>query len=182
MIGYKATENGKCLNQLYEVGQTYTLDGKPIMCEKGFHFCQDLFDVFDYYTPNKDIKVFKVEALGDTINSESKSVTNKIKILEEVDLNNLIVEKYNEKRYFDNKGNFVKKEFPCGYWEKYEYDKNGNRIKYENTDEHWEKYEYNENNKLVKTKYSDDSWNKYYYDENNKCIKIENSDGYCVEG
>ncbi|MCK9272968.1 hypothetical protein M0P65_05465 [Candidatus Gracilibacteria bacterium] len=182
MIGYKATYNGKCLNQIYEVGQTYTLNDEIIMCVKGFHFCQDLYNVFDYYPPNKNLKVFKIEALGNIETNDDKSVTDNIKILEEVNLSNIIVEKNGIKKYFDNKGNYIKFEY-CNsyYWEKYEYNENNNKIKTEYSGgcwEKWEKYEYDLNNNLIKKEDSYGYWTKYEYNENNKCIKVECSDGY----
>ncbi|MCK9273357.1 hypothetical protein M0P65_07515, partial [Candidatus Gracilibacteria bacterium] len=142
IIGYKATYNGKCLNQLYEVGQTYTLKGELVMCAKGFHFCKHLYDVFTYYPPNQEIKVFKVEALGNIETEDDKSVTDKIKILEEVDLNNIIVERYGYKKYFNNKGIFIKLEYPDDSWIKYEYNENNDIIKEECSNGSWWKYEY----------------------------------------
>ncbi|MCK9272970.1 hypothetical protein M0P65_05475 [Candidatus Gracilibacteria bacterium] len=177
MIGYKATYNGKCKDQLYEVGQTYTLDGELVMCLNGFHFCQDLYDVFNYYLENKNTKVFKVEALGNIKTIDDKSVTDNIKILEEVSLSNMIVEKNGIKKYFDNKGNYIKKEYPDGYWEKYEYNERKDLIKTENFDGFWIKYEYDENGNRIKRNYSDGSWLKYKYNENNKCINVEYGKG-----
>ena len=199
MIGYKATINGECKDQLYEVGKTYTLDGELIMCEKGFHFCEDLIDVFKYYNPNKDIKVFKIEALGNIKTFDDKSVTDKIMILEEVDLSNMVLEKDGYKRCFDCKCNYIKEEGPYDYWAKYEYDSNKNRIKEvnangflieweydensnlirrETSDGHWAKYEYDSNNNIIKEEHSDGFWIKYEYDENNNIIKCEDSYGW----
>ncbi|MCK9272953.1 hypothetical protein M0P65_05390 [Candidatus Gracilibacteria bacterium] len=178
MIGYKATYNGRCIDQFYEVGETYTLEGKLIMCENGFHFCQDLYDVFTYYSPQKDIKVFKVEALGETINHPDKSVTNKIKILEEVNLSNLILEKRGFKKHFDNKGNFIKYEDSKDFWVKYEYDENNNLIKYENSKGFWIKNEYNSNNNIIRAEDCTGYWIKYEYDKNNNLIKVERLNGY----
>jgi len=153
MIGYKATTNGKCKRKTYKVGETYTLKGEMKMCKKGFHFCQDLYDVFNYYLPSKDTKVFKVEALGNIETIADKTVTDNIKILEEVNLSNMILEKYGNKMYFDNKGNCIKTEYPDGFWWKYEYDFNNNLIKEEKSDGSWTKFEYNEKNKWIKTEY-----------------------------
>ena len=177
MIGYKATTNGKCLDQLYEVSQTYTLEGKIEICKKGFHFCQDLFDIFNYYPPNKNTKVFKVEALGNIETDGDKSVTDKIKILEEVNLNNMILEKYGYKKYFDDKSNLIKAEGSYGYWEKHEYDENNNRIKEEYCSGYWKKFEYDESSNLIKREECNGYWVKYKYDESNNLIKLETSDG-----
>jgi len=177
MIGYKATYNGKCLNQLYEVGKTYTLDGELFICIRGFHFCKDLYNVFEYYPPNKNLKVFKVEALGSIETEYDKSVTDKIKILEEIDLSNMVVEKYNKKKHFDGKGNLIKYEDSDGSWERYEYDLNGNRTKREDSYGRWVRCEYDSNNNLTKHE-TDNGWEKNEYDENNNLTKHENSNGY----
>jgi len=180
MIGYKATYNGKCKNKTYKLGKTYTLKGKLKMCEKGFHFCKDLIDVFYYYPPNKYLKVFKVEALGNIETIADKSVTDKIKILEEVNLSNMVIEKNAYKKYFDDKGNLIKVEKSTGYWVKYEYDKNNNRIKKEHSTGFWIKYEYNDKNNKIKEENSNGSCCKYEYDENNNIIK-EDYNGNLIE-
>ncbi|MCK9272969.1 hypothetical protein M0P65_05470 [Candidatus Gracilibacteria bacterium] len=173
MIGYKATCEGKCKDQLYEVGKTYTLDGKMKICERGFHFCQDLYDVFYYYPENKDTKVFKVEALGEIKTKSDKSVTNKIKILEEVSLSNMIVEKKGYKKFFDYKGNFIKFEDSDGHWVAYKYNKNRNIIRREHSNGNWVKYKYNKNNKVIKRECSNGDWEKYYYDKKTLLIKTK---------
>src|SRR5690606_5702596 len=83
--GYKATLNYKCMGQHYEIGQTYELDEKPILCEKGFHFCPKMSDVLIYY-PYKlnDFKLLEVEALGEIVGDGNKFCTNKIRIIREV--------------------------------------------------------------------------------------------------
>ena len=181
MIGYKATRNGKCKDQLYEVGQTYILDGELIMCLNGFHFCQDLIDAFRYYPPNKDIKVFKIEALGDIKTEYDKSVTDKIKILEEVSLSNLKLEKNGKKYEFNDRGKVIKIEYYSGYWEKYEYDENNNTIKIEDVNGCWEKREYDLNSNLIRREKSTGDWAKFEYDENNNNTKREESNGYWVK-
>ncbi|MCK9272971.1 hypothetical protein M0P65_05480 [Candidatus Gracilibacteria bacterium] len=177
MIGYKATANGKCKRKTYKLGKTYTLKSEMKICKRGFHFCQDLFDVFEYYPPNKNTKVFKVEALGNVETEDNKSVTDKIKILEEVNLSNIIVEKYGYKKHFDDKGNCIKIEYPDVYWEKFKYDSKNRRIKEENSFGSWTKFKYDKNNNLIKQTYSDNSWIKWKYNEKNKCINIEYGKG-----
>ncbi|MCK9272967.1 hypothetical protein M0P65_05460 [Candidatus Gracilibacteria bacterium] len=168
MIGYKATYNGKCKDQLYEVGKTYTFYDELIICQKGFHFCQYLYDVFTYYYPNKDIKVFKVEAVGNIKTESDKSVTNKIKILEEINLSNMIIEKNGGKYKFDKNKNLIEKKYSRGIVEKYEYDSNHNRIKYEDSYGYWEKREYNQNNKLIRIDRASGYWMILEYNENNE--------------
>jgi len=181
MIGYKATYNGWCLGQFYEVGQTYTLNGELVMCVNGFHFCQDLFDIFNYYPPNKNLKVFKVESLEDTITNDDKSIANKLKILEEVNLSNLKLEKNGKKYEFNSNGKLSEYLMVDGYWEKYEYDEESNLIKREDSDGCWSKYEYDENKNRIKFEDSTGYWEKCEYNETNKLIKKECSDGYSVK-
>ncbi|MCK9272914.1 hypothetical protein M0P65_05195 [Candidatus Gracilibacteria bacterium] len=200
MIGYKATENGKCLGQLYEVGKTYTFYGEMEMCKKGFHFCEDLIDVFEYYPPNKNTKIFKVESIGDIYTEGNKSLTNKLKILEEISLKNLKVKKHGMKFKFNEKSNLVKQEYPLrisikykyddrnnrikliqgDFWCKYKYNKNNNLIEKIDSNGVWEEIKYDKNNNLIEIKY-DDSLFKYEYDENNNKIKYESSNGYWVK-
>lgn len=70
----------------YEVGKTFEEDVTPSCCNRGFHFCKELKDCFNYYLFNPNNKVAKVIALGE-INEESadsKCCTNKIQIVEEI--------------------------------------------------------------------------------------------------
>jgi hypothetical protein len=86
MRGYKFMESDiTCLGFQYEVGKEYTLDSKLKICENGFHFCENPFDCLKYYDNIKgDKRLFLVEALGEVISKYGKSVTNKIKIVEEI--------------------------------------------------------------------------------------------------
>jgi hypothetical protein len=86
MIGYKALKKDlKCRGFQYEVGKTYEIDGKIELCKRGFHFCKNISDCFRYYGQS-DALFAKIEALGEVIQADddSKCVTNKIKILEEI--------------------------------------------------------------------------------------------------
>src|SRR5574344_1794879 len=86
MKGYKMMEsNMTCLGFQYEVGKEYSLEDELVICESGFHFCENPFDCLEYYNNIEgDKRLFLVEALGEVINKYDKSVTNKIKILEEI--------------------------------------------------------------------------------------------------
>lgn len=55
----------KCRDFQYEIGKEYSLliDEEPIICEKGFHLCLKLNDVFRYYDICNNNRFFKVKAL-----------------------------------------------------------------------------------------------------------------------
>ena len=89
-----------CKGFQYEIGKEYTLKGKLEICESGFHFCENPFNCLEYYSNIKgDKRLFLVEAFGEVITKGNKSVTNKIKIIEEI---------HNIKKFFyENINNFV---------------------------------------------------------------------------
>ncbi len=85
--GYKVFgPDWTCRGFQYEVGKNYEMDGKPVTCEKGFHFCEKLADCYKYYNFNKKNKVAEITAYGeiDKKADEEKSCTNKIKIEREL--------------------------------------------------------------------------------------------------
>ena len=86
MRGYKLMESDMtCMGFQYEIGKEYSLKDKLVICENGFHFCENPFDCLGYYDNiNGDKRLFLVEATGDVIPKDDKSVTNKIKIIEEI--------------------------------------------------------------------------------------------------
>lgn len=83
--GYKAFNKGmKCGGKQYEENTTYEENGNKI-CEAGvMHFCEEPFDVLNYYPlvdENGDISDFAdVEAVGDIYRKEDKTATNKLHI------------------------------------------------------------------------------------------------------
>lgn len=85
--GYKVfNPNWMCRGFQYEVGKTFEEDVVPKCCERGFHFCTELVDCFNYYSFNPLNKVAEVIALGDVASepNNSKCSTNKIKIVSEI--------------------------------------------------------------------------------------------------
>lgn len=91
MKGYKVFEpDWKCRGFQYAVGKTFEEDVTPLCCHRGFHFCTELKDCFNYYPFHPNNKVAEVEALGEidakinTEVAESKYCTNKIKIVREL--------------------------------------------------------------------------------------------------
>ena len=86
MRGYKMMESDMTCNGFqYEIGKEYFLEGNLKICRNGFHFCKNPFDCLEYYDNIEgDKRLFLVEALGEVITKDNKSVTNKIKIIEEI--------------------------------------------------------------------------------------------------
>lgn len=86
MRGYKAfNKNLTCRDFQYEIGHTYELEGKPSVCEKGFHFCRSIKDAYKFYAMNDNTRICEVEAIGEICTNDNiKFCTNKIKIVKEV--------------------------------------------------------------------------------------------------
>ena len=105
MMGYKLMESDMvCMGFQYEIGKEYSLEDELKICRNGFHFCENPFDCLWYYNNIKgDKRLFLVEALGEVIVEGNKSVTNKIKIVEEIT---------NIEKFFDdyiNKSDYISK-------------------------------------------------------------------------
>ena len=73
-----------CMGFQYEVGKVYEEDVKPSVCDRGFHFCKQAKDCFNYYTFDPNNKVAEVIALGDIAEEGDKCCTNIIKIEREI--------------------------------------------------------------------------------------------------
>ena len=85
MKGYKVFESDwTCRDFQYEVGKTYEIEDIPILCKRGFHFCEKLIDCFRFYGFTPENRVAEVEALGEVIGDGCKSCTNKIFIIREL--------------------------------------------------------------------------------------------------
>ena len=79
-----------CRGFQYKVGETFIHNGNIEMCGAGFHFCQKASDCFNYYNFNSQNKVAEVEALGLVETQEDKSVTDKIKIIRQIEWSELL--------------------------------------------------------------------------------------------
>ena len=86
--GYKVfNPDWTCRNFQYEVGKTFEEEVIPICCDRGFHFCKELKDCFNYYQFDPNNKVAEIIALGDVDDdggNSSKCCTNKIQIAREI--------------------------------------------------------------------------------------------------
>ena len=90
--GFKGFDKDlKCRGFQYEIGKDYEQEGKVKCCERGFHFCENPFDVFRYYSPS-DSRYCEVEGDEnvDKANDDSKVATSHIHISAEIGLNGLI--------------------------------------------------------------------------------------------
>ena len=79
---YKAfNQKLECREYQFKIGRTYEIEGDPILCEKGFHFCRDMQNCFEYY--NMGSRICEVIA-EDIIEGNDKSVCRKITIVREL--------------------------------------------------------------------------------------------------
>jgi len=178
MKAYKATYNYKCLNQTYKVGKTYTSD-KFKICHYGMHYCNKMEDTLNYYTLNKDFILLEVEILGDVETEKNKSVTNKLKILRVVEL-----DEYPDRmksRFptfeYDDQGNMIYRTYPIVGKVTYVYDSSGNMISRTNPIGDKSTYEYdNRGNKIIE-KDSDGSKYTFEYDDRGNMINETNPIG-----
>lgn len=74
----------KCKDFQYEIGKTYEMPESPKLCFRGFHYCQTINDVFQYYRNDGNNRFCIVEILGDVDKGNDKSATNKIKVVSEL--------------------------------------------------------------------------------------------------
>jgi len=91
--GYKVfNPDWTCRGFQYEVGKCYEMDEKPVVCERGFHFCKNLLDCYEHYRFDENNKVAEVTAYGDIDidEYEKKYCTNKIKIEKELNWNEVL--------------------------------------------------------------------------------------------
>ena len=85
MKGYKAFDsNLRCRGVQFEVGKTYKITGALKICENGYHFCQNLENVYGYYPRSSDTRICEIEAVGETVTEQDKSATSEIKIVREL--------------------------------------------------------------------------------------------------
>ena len=87
MKGYKVfSETWTCRGFKYEVGKEYSIDDDPIICVRGFHFCTNMADCFNYYLFDTRNKVAEIEACGEIVEKggDSKHATNHIRIVREM--------------------------------------------------------------------------------------------------
>ena len=86
MKGYKGMNGDmKCRGYQFEVGKKYRIAGEVELCKNGFHFCEKLFDVFEYYEKDEPHRYFEIEASGTIKSDGEKSVAEEITIIRELE-------------------------------------------------------------------------------------------------
>ena len=83
--GWKVFDkNLQCRKFQFEVGKEYTQKGILLMCTNGFHFHESPSDLFNYYTFDSNNRVCEIEAYGEYIKGDDKSVCSTIFIVKEL--------------------------------------------------------------------------------------------------
>ena len=93
MKGYKGFDKDlKCKGFQYDIGKEFELDGKMVICEKGFHFCKELIDVMNFYNTKNGNRFCEIEATGEIVedHEQKKCCTNKIKIIKEIPIEEVL--------------------------------------------------------------------------------------------
>src|ERR1700761_6356919 len=90
--GYKVTNSDfSCRGFKYELNKEYQHKGSIELCGYGFHFCQVANNCFNYYDFNTSNRVFEIEAWGDMIHGDDKSVTANIVFVKELNWNDVLI-------------------------------------------------------------------------------------------
>src|SRR3989304_8928738 len=92
ITGYKGFDKDwKCKGLQYKIGEKTEHEGKPSLCEKGLHFCENALDVLMYYGPATS-KYAEVEAEGVSKQTEkdSKRVAKSLLVKAELSLKAII--------------------------------------------------------------------------------------------
>ena len=85
MKGYKGmNKDMQCRGYQFEIGKTYRISGEVELCKNGFHFCEKLVDVFEYYEKGEPHRYFEIEASGTIKSDGKKSVAEEITIIREL--------------------------------------------------------------------------------------------------
>lgn len=200
ITGYKATYNYKCRDQIYEIGKEYKINGKPVLCKRGFHYCLNPKHTLNHYQISKEFKLLQILDLNpdETETDNYNSCSNHIEIIREI-VNKeeqllllgqswnydqttrvLRIENINTDWYeytFNEQDDIAEYKESNGYWYKYTFDEQGKVLTYKRSTGFWYKYTYNKDGKVLTYK-DQDCWTKYTYNDNNQVIFYEDSDGF----
>ena len=84
-------KNMRCRDYQFEIGKTYTHEGKVEACSSGFHACEYPLDVFNYYEPASS-QFAVVEQTGEISrhDEDSKVASSSLTVKESIDIPGLI--------------------------------------------------------------------------------------------
>jgi hypothetical protein len=102
---FKGFKKGlECRGFKYKEGETFTHDGHLSLCNRGFHFCEKISDVFSFYRKDFDKHVFAiVEPLGEIKRTKDKCVTNKLRIVKVLTPQEVLkIQLSEDKEYYEN--------------------------------------------------------------------------------
>ena len=86
MKGYKGFKPDMTCNGFkFEEGKTYK-EKEAKLCSKGFHFCENPLDIFNYYDPASIFREIEAIDVSDERSEDSKRVSKSIKIGAEISL------------------------------------------------------------------------------------------------
>ena len=84
VIAYKGfNKDLTCRGFQYEIGKEYE-EKEVSVCERGFHACENPFDVLDFYGDVLDNRFCKVEQSGTIKKDDKKQASSKIKVVAEI--------------------------------------------------------------------------------------------------
>ena len=84
--GYKVfNPDWTCLGKQYHCPGEFEENVELRVCGSGMHFCENLADCFSYYSFSPDNHVAEVEAFGDVSREGNKCCTNKLRIIREIE-------------------------------------------------------------------------------------------------
>ena len=90
MKGYKGFDKDlRCRGFQYEIGKTFNHTGSTSLCNSGFHFCENPFDVWGYYPPGSRFAEVEGDEVSGPTDSDSKRVCKSLKIEAEFSLSAL---------------------------------------------------------------------------------------------
>lgn len=82
-----------CRDFQYKEGETYEIEGEPILCERGFHACLNPLDCLNYYhgKVGKNVVFHEVylEGVSAEKNDDSKVVAKKITVGRKITLSEM---------------------------------------------------------------------------------------------
>jgi hypothetical protein len=132
--GFNRYEDGTlwCSDFPYEVGKTYKFEGKPILCERGFHACHEPHQCWPFYPNNGENVYYEVECGGKIVESlerDGKFVCTEITLIREIPApenkvdwccffsgDYAMVELNDKYNYIDTKGKYLSEQWFNDCW------------------------------------------------------------------